>query len=134
MASAAVALLTSHVRPNRIWTREEDAALRRMFASGLSFGLIASHLAMTRNQVMGRVYRLGLEREGGTAFDRRRAPRRRQHPEGMLLVSLIEVAGCRWPVEEMGGAHLFCGLPITGGSYCPAHRRWAYAPKIPTPR
>lgn len=47
---------------NSPWTEEREAELRRRWAAGESGGVIARGMQMTRNQVLGRVHRLGLEK------------------------------------------------------------------------
>jgi hypothetical protein len=43
---------------NRPWTEEEDAALRRMVAEGMSASMIGGEIGRARNAVVGRVHRL----------------------------------------------------------------------------
>lgn len=47
---------------NSPWTDEREAELRRRWAAGESGGVIARGMQLTRNQVLGRVHRLGLEK------------------------------------------------------------------------
>lgn len=62
----------------------------------------------------------------------RRAPPREpcagHLPPGARAVAGLTGSGCRWPLGEVAEeAFGFCGAPRSGGSYCPAHRRLAYA-------
>jgi hypothetical protein len=42
-------------------------------------------------------------------------------------VPLLEVSGCRWPVDEVNGVHLFCDAPKPfGRSYCDCHHQRAH--------
>jgi hypothetical protein len=47
---------------NSPWTEEREAELRRRWNAGESGGVIARGMQLTRNQVLGRVHRLGLEK------------------------------------------------------------------------
>lgn len=45
------------------WNDENTAYLKEKWLAGSSAGVIAAHFGMTRNAVIGRIHRLGLERE-----------------------------------------------------------------------
>lgn len=46
------------------WTQEQTEALRSLWQSGATAKVIANHLGMSRNAVLGRAGRLGLNRTG----------------------------------------------------------------------
>ncbi len=49
-------------------------------------------------------------------------------PPGARAVARLTVMGCRWPIGEIDNEGFrFCGHLRERGSYCPAHRRLAYA-------
>jgi GcrA cell cycle regulator len=106
---------------------------------------IAVHLGMTRNAVIGKAHRLGLERQktANRPGERQRPHKRKPPPivvivpaplppdppkpppSGVKLVDL-ERHHCRWPLGEPRDM-LFCGQPkweLT--SYCPFHVKQAY--------
>jgi hypothetical protein len=72
--------IESGAEQNMSWTDERTALLRKLWADGVSTSLIADELGgVTRNAVIGKVHRLGLEeRETKVAkkIDRSIKPRR----------------------------------------------------------
>lgn len=50
--------------PAAAWTAEETAELRRLYALGLSCNAIGQALGKSRNAVIGRAHRIGLEKRG----------------------------------------------------------------------
>jgi GcrA cell cycle regulator len=58
----------------RTWTETRDAALRKYHAAGLSATEIGDRMELTRNQVIGRIHRLGIQKGG----QRRTAPAQRR--------------------------------------------------------
>jgi hypothetical protein len=46
------------------WRPKDTETLRSMWESGCSAGVIAQHLSMTRDAVLGRARRMGLNRSG----------------------------------------------------------------------
>jgi GcrA cell cycle regulator len=122
------------------WTDEVIARLRELFARNLSSGRIAEELKLTRNQVVGKLDRLGLQRVGPTIGlkkpKREPAPKKetpRKIPKSVhyemavadvvpLHVELIDLEHdqCRYPYGD--GPFTFCGCPkIDGSSYCGPH-------------
>ncbi len=132
------------------WTDERVERLKTLYASGDSASQIANELGsgVTRNGVIGKVHRLGLERRGRTAGTRRSAkvntqrirsnpmvdrwaPKRAPVPftckpaadvisRGLSIMDLMP-DDCRFPYGDTPFL-LFCGHPkISGSSYCPSH-------------
>lgn len=129
------------------WPDERVIALKQRWAAGASASVIAKELGITRNAVIGKVHRLGLEARkkhpvGGrppSAYKRVRI-----HKPVLKLVTppvadeLIPVEQrkhfldltpkcCRWPVGDprsgfWGGDLFFCGAEAAEGKpYCASH-------------
>ncbi len=128
------------------WTDERVEELRRLWAAEprLSCSEIGRELGITRNAVIGKVNRLGLEHRPNPTKSRRVAGPRRRHipprphnpnPEpprfdlGAICdlppdksehaVDLFDIGPdqCRYTVQDR--PHLFCGAP--GYPWCPRH-------------
>lgn len=144
------------------WPDEAVASLRKHWEDGLSASQIAAELArehrfrVSRNGVIGKVYRLGLpgrKRGCKPKVPRERKweirPRRRREqvreielpaepfvdlppdtsPDACTLVDMRETS-CRYPMGEVGTeAFRFCGSErLHGHSYCVRHCRVVYNP------
>lgn len=135
------------------WTEERIDTLKTLWAAGLSCSQIANKLELTsKNAVIGKVHRLGLEKRVKTPQERpsgsalKRRPRASKRPLGYgpptrpspfqaraveqpsLQVPLLELHSgqCRFPTHE-NGQHLFCGQAAERAEvYCAAHCRIAY--------
>lgn len=80
------------------WTKEQDRVLRQLASDGFSGGLIAPKVKKTRNAVVGRAFRLGLQLRGEfrvTPSGPRRKPRKRS-------VTLATLRECEMPTGETG--------------------------------
>ncbi len=142
-------------RPKRCrneWPHEHDFALRDLAGQGWSGGMIAVALGRTRNAIIGRAHRLGVELRGVSRAPYNSLPkvpvsigRPRPMPAAFRPVAPVSVApepllkplweledsDCRYAVNE-GGPYLFCGHPRHGNSsYCQAH---ALITTRPTPK
>lgn len=131
------------------WTTARIAALRQAYLDdGLSFGLIARRLGVSRNAVMGKVYRLKWKRDDGPRraivhrhlIERRGRPARKPAPptieqidqSGGVALGDLGACHCRFPLGETASGWRFCGEPKrAGSSYCEGHHRVCYkkAPK-----
>jgi len=59
-----------------MWTDEQVAKLKKLWDEGYSAAMIGAELSYTRNAILGKVFRLGLEsRADGPKFSKPRAPR-----------------------------------------------------------
>lgn len=133
------------------WTEERDAELRRHRDDGLSFGLISNIMGISRNALIGRAQRIGLNGQPATL---RRGPKRIPHPRWQKLPKVarrlppstgektelapeifkhpkpmrdLDDGQCRWPDLGEGAAMLFCGAPaLADRSYCWCHCFIAY--------
>jgi GcrA cell cycle regulator len=151
------------MKPVSFWTDERTAELRIRWANGESGSQIYRAMAApSRNAVVGKVYRLGLDGRIAIAAKnthQRRRQRKTVHyadgkvfivegEQGMLEekppvfkkpVKFFDLADhhCRWPGNGDMPDLLFCGAPAADGySYCPAHCRIAFggAPQVKVPR
>ena len=126
------------------WTEEEEALLRHLWVKGFSASQIGKRLdGKTRNAVIGKVHRLGLQRRrpsGNRAAGEilRRLQGRKQlrqggirkralkppklglvqldaAPQESLALALTDLTHgqCRWPTN-MDRPHVFCGHPWHG--------------------
>ncbi|MFN3511895.1 MAG: GcrA family cell cycle regulator [Phenylobacterium sp.] len=138
------------------WTRERVDALARLWRGGLSAAQIAAALGgVTRNAVIGKIHRLGLN--GGPKAarpgTRRASPVRRSDggrrgpapvrpppprivaaPEDPGLATVLTVAAhaCRWPIgDPLAAGFTLCGRPAARGAYCDGHAAQAYQPQRP---
>jgi GcrA cell cycle regulator len=135
------------------WTAERIEAMKACFEAGLSCREIALEIGVSRNAVIGKIFRLKLsrgsaqtysERKGGPKVQRRvtqhrimMALRAEQPGEEVPLqnghrCSLLELGKqkCRWPISQpCDVAFWFCGnKPVEGLPYCAGHARIAYRP------
>jgi GcrA cell cycle regulator len=135
----------------RKWTEEMDQALRDMRGKYTST-VIAEKLNVTRCAVVGRAFRLGLERiEPGSIKGAPRRPSAKKKPTLRARLRLVvdntaqvedseipveqrcslfdlNESTCRWPVGDPDKADFFfCGAqPVSGCSYCASHAMRAY--------
>lgn len=134
------------LHPEITWTDEKIERLRILWGEGRSAGYIANDLGgVTRNAVIGKVHRLGIEPRAKPAP---RKPRRVRRPRQKLTmmsepplkpvilkqdleqpslgisVADLQEHHCRWiPFDD----RLHCGHPKSNGfSYCAFHSRIAY--------
>ena len=99
-----------------IWTPALVEQLRSLWQTGASTAEIGRRLGISKNAVVGKAHRLGL--------DSRAAPVAARAP---VVVALSRHA-CQWPVGHPGetGFH-FCGSPSAQGKpYCNEHASKAY--------
>lgn len=137
------------------WTDDRTQTLIDLWRVGRSAAEIARALTgVSRNAVLGKLYRLGLSRPRPAAKpgDRRPAPvppsavRTRRPPSrttpqpvpsGEPEIGLTDITGvgrhaCRWPIGEPASARFaLCGRPAVRGAYCATHGARAYRPTAP---
>ncbi len=139
------------------WTDERIELLRTLWSEGLSASQIAARIGggITRNAVIGKVHRLGLEgrmrpgpgaaQPGAEAGAGGIGPRPAA-ASAVPIEPVVEPAGdagtakltllhlteqtCKWPIGDPGTPSFhFCGQrPELGLPYCAAHARIAYQP------
>jgi GcrA cell cycle regulator len=134
------------------WTAERIEQLKAGFEAGLSCREIALEIGLSRNAVIGKIFRLKLSRAGSRRYSERKAgPRvqRRVTQQRIMMAlraepshpaeevpsqngpcSLLELGEqkCRWPISQpCEVAFWFCGnQPVAGLPYCAGHARMAY--------
>lgn len=138
------------------WADERrEARLRELHAAGYSFGHITDRLCIefdwnvTRNSVIGKATRIGLEKRRGAfssptatpVASKVKAIRRQRlteyvsivppepQPDHSAPVTLLELHDhhCRWPHEQPGQPMMYCGAyALEGLPYCAPHCRIAY--------
>ena len=151
--------MTNHSHYNSVksgWTKERSEKLRELWKTGLSCSKIAAKMGgITRNAVIGKAHRLGLESrpspvtfsDGSDRTMRRRvtkahkeintvvaplfddAPTRRVTP----VIIGSSTATCQWPHGNVGEPGFgFCGSASDAGRpYCAKHVKLAYLPPRP---
>lgn len=96
-----------------LWTPERDEELRRLVATGLSYGLIGRTMGITKNAVIGRAHRLFLDpRAEVEEPPRERAPGQEFPPPRHCLYS-----------SDTKIPYRFCGAPSGDSPWCEEHRR-----------
>ncbi len=130
------------------WTEESVQTLKDMYAAGSSGGDIARELnGPTRNAIMGKLFRLGINRK---AMITEPSPQRRRRVKKVVWFTAMTVKSdfykfkdppalpekasvspvhflelkanhCRFPLDNS----LYCGIQVVHGkSWCPAHFRY----------
>ena len=141
-----------------LWTDERVDELRRMWAEGMSSGLIAGTLGgVTRSAVIGKINRLGLQRTKTATRIRRPYRGRNSKPAPMAPVAVkakpvpaiaveplppptpvvgqksfaeLDRYDCKFPVGDDTATMLFCGEPQAAGMpYCARCCRIAFQPR-----
>ena len=125
------------------WTEERVTIVRARWASGVSAGLISQELGgVTRNAVIGKIHRLGLQRRCSPNRPVKRAPRIKREslshaprysppapasaptPPPSLNIPLLKLTRrqCHWITDDTRPEQRYCGHEAAGGSaYCAAH-------------
>lgn len=134
--------------PAILWTAEQTEELKRLYGEGLSCSAIAAVMGKSRNAVIGRAHRIGLERRGagkraeieagnrrGSKPQQPRAPRVRSLRPSQEQIELrvaavdpihvklldLEPHQCRYPYGDTPDI-TFCGHQVFAGfSYCASH-------------
>lgn len=137
------------------WTDERVELLKKMFQDGLSASQIAKQLGgVTRNAVIGKVHRLGLNGRATPSKPALRAPRPKPPPAptkpraiappvaaalpvvryveeepGSATILTLGAHMCKWPIGDPAtDSFTFCGRRSGNGPYCPEHKRVAHQP------
>jgi GcrA cell cycle regulator len=134
------------------WTEDRVKLLAALASEGWSASQIADKLDTTRNAIIGKLDRLGLQLRnlvsGSTVlprpskpYVRRPKPLRAVIPEPEQAAATPPVSSpiplwdltsitCRWPVNDGWPQFMFCGEQVAPGHpYCTAHLCKAYARK-----
>jgi GcrA cell cycle regulator len=124
-----------------VWTPEKIELLKQQWDQGVSITQIGKNLGMTRNAVVGKAHRMGLQRRESpivrgiasvmTPAASAPAPQTRAAPPPPPAVRAIVANGppCKWPLgDPKSSAFRFCGDPaLEGYPYCPSHCAAAYS-------
>lgn len=109
------------------WTEERIALLVEMWKAGVPTSEIGRKLDVTKNAVVGKVHRLGLEKRQSPI--QRKAVKKKKAPEPELItLDKLRHGMCAWPIGDPGspGFH-FCGeKAIETKPYCLPHCEKAY--------
>lgn len=123
------------------WPPRDVRALRKLFNDGLSFTLMARRLGRSRNQIMGKVYRLKWVREDTKLAVRSKQQRRPKKAPSQQAVALtltpmvthgvalvdLDKTCCRFVIGEDAKGFRFCTeTKRTASPYCEAHHRRCY--------
>ena len=105
------------------WTPLKVLALIALWNEGLPTSAIGNRLGVTKNAVVGKVHRLGLQRRPDPI------PQKKPHHPHRLGLADLGPQQCRWPSGHVGDeAFEFCGEKVHPGKpYCHAHCQRAYA-------
>lgn len=132
------------------WPDDAVRKLKTYVAANWSYARMARKLKRTRNQVIGKVHRLGLRepttrerlaadnslvmqiaaanRHRSQPFKGRPVKSKAWAPDSVVALAELAEDGCRWPVGEPKAEGFgFCGCTKAGGyPYCDTHVRAAY--------
>jgi len=127
------------------WTEEAINQLRQMWAEGKSTGEIGKILGVSKNAVVGKAHRLGLESrpspikrcgnaEVGKSESKPKSKpketaenKKEKKKEGVSLLELTSHT-CRWPIGDPKDPDFhFCGQEVMSGkNYCEKHMAEAF--------
>jgi GcrA cell cycle regulator len=136
------------------WTADNEAILRQLWLDGRSCSQISVAIGcgITRNAVIGKIYRLGLRDGADQRSKPHRGPRRprsvpppapppsAQPPPPMTILPAFECVRveladlnpfmCKWPLgDPMMPEFRYCGcITSEKQSYCARHSRLAFQP------
>lgn len=131
------------------WTDDQVEELKRLWNEGLTTGEIGKALGVSKNAVVGKAHRLGLnsrpspirrtddETEQAAPAPQKTEPKEpakkasqkaEKHKEKLFTVNDLTSSSCRWPIGDPKDADFhFCGKEaIPGKPYCPEHASVAY--------
>ena len=115
---------------NSTWTPEKIKLLKKLLKKGKSSLEIGKELGISKNAVIGKVHRLGLN-DPKTLEDKpvavAKVERKETHAKNVGLLDL-KFNSCRWPIGEPKDKDFhFCGAVCqTGKPYCAEHCKIAY--------
>ena len=121
------------------WTWELIGQLRALHAFGFSYREIGMQLGMSRNAVLGKAHRLGLQARIVSPAE---GPRMRERPMAAkpppapapgsqpCLIGELNDSRCRFPLwNKEREPRFYCGAPAEfGGPYCEFHTRLVNRP------
>ena len=120
------------------WTDDKIARLRELWKSGLSTAAIGRELDVSKNAVVGKAHRLGLEPRpspiaAGSPRKTSGAASGRKTREPARIADVIDLGPqmCRWPFGDPDDKDFhFCAVAAAPGRpYCEEHCAVAYVTK-----
>lgn len=133
---------------DRVWSKKEFEDAKQWWIAGLTADEIGSRLGRTRGSVLGKIKRLGVQREAPRRTVVKREVARRETvkaappapepikekvPENPVLLEALGRNHCRAIIGDVGTVDttLYCGDPkAEGSSYCTFHTgRFTQPPK-----
>ena len=122
------------------WTWELVGQLRALHSLGFSYREIGKQLRMSRNAVLGKAHRLGLQARIAPPPE---GPQLRQRPMAIrvpppaphsqrCLIDELDGCRCRFPLWgfDPGEPRYYCGAPAElDGPYCEFHTRLVNRPE-----
>jgi len=140
--------MSPNIEPKRAhnrWDEAKEATVVKLWQEGHSASVIGAHLGVSRNTVIGKVHRLGLQRFAAAPVVARPAPLQPKERVSMGLppkpkpkpsepppeggIDLMDVhynRTCAFPVSGRGETLRYCGAGTNETTYCAKHRRVMY--------
>lgn len=121
-----------------VYTKEQDDTIRRMRAENVPFSKIAERLGRTKNQIIGRANRLGLQKPNRSSFAKQVKAENAKPTRPIPLRRKAAPKGrqCQW-IEGDPSADDTCkcrAWTVEGKPYCQEHLARAYRrPDAPVP-
>ncbi len=112
-----------------VWTEDKVKQLKKLWAKGKSTVEIAKELGISKNSVVGKVHRLGLNNRPSPIKKKAITVKSvRKAPKGKCTLMDLKLTTCHWPVGDPKDADFhFCGeQTVTGKPYCAEHCKLAY--------
>jgi len=109
------------------WTDEKIARLKKLWSEGLTTAAIGKQLGVSKNAVVGKVHRLGLEGRS-SPIKRQQKTEAKKKPHPIFTLANMSSWSCRWPSGDPQQADFqFCGHTVKEGKpYCAEHCGIAY--------
>ena len=124
------------------WTEEKVEKLKKLWAEGLTTGEIGRALDMSKNAVVGKAHRLGLEsrpspikrdedsisKKENSKSKKANSSKQAKSVEDFVTLTDLTLHSCRWPIGDPKDKEFhFCGKEaILGKPYCAEHIMVAY--------
>jgi GcrA cell cycle regulator len=116
------------------WTAAEETLIERLWKEGHSASKIGKRLGRTKNMIVGKANRMGLEARRspiiGSQKPRQPRPvRLKAPPPSRIGPVFARIGSCCWPIGEVRSPQFrFCSSPavILGKPYCAEHCARAY--------
>lgn len=115
---------------NSTWTPEKIKQLKKLLGKGKSSFEIGKELGISKNAVIGKIHRLGLNMPKAPEEKVVVVQKENKKVQKLTHVGLLDLKfnSCRWPIGEPKDKDFhFCGAVCqTGKPYCPEHCKIAY--------